>query len=90
MDIAGIPGIRADVMCCVDLNPIAPSRFHVGESGFGRFEHFRIVYVTKADTDTGSVVDGVGSSFYNGGRESAGGGLHNEMEGVFCVDVEAG
>lgn len=74
----------------VDLDLVGVARAHRLDSLLGLLEQLGRVNESEADVDSGCVIDRVGAGLDDGGGESTGGGLEDEVEGVVGVELETG
>lgn len=78
----------AHEMGSIDLDPIAPARLHATQHLFSSLQHSRIGNMSEADAYTRGICDGMCACTDDVAREGARGRLEDEVESIFCVDVE--
>lgn len=72
----------------VDLDLVAPLRAHFLQRHLRVLKQHGILHVPEAYADSGRVCHGVRAHAEQIRREDACGGAQDELEGVFCVDLE--
>lgn len=79
-----------DKMCSINLNLVAPFRFHFPQCRLGVLKQNRILNVSKADRDTRGVCHRVCTHAKDIGGERSRGRTKDKLERVLQVDFKPG